>query len=212
MLKKNSNYVACILCFVIGISLYVASAAAWAAYKSSDPVQAASTPGATSVDPGVASNGGEDPGAIFDVASPHLTPEEVVVRQVEAMQRGVEDLDAMRVCYALAAPQNRQHIGSFERFAAVALSAEYEGLFHASRWMAGEPVIVDGIALVTVTAVTPQPGADLEPLVWGYRFILQRQAGERYRDCWMTLAVENLTPANVLTRRANSSAEGDLEI
>lgn len=203
---KNSNYITCFLFFITGVGLYWASAATWAAWETRSPIGEL---GQSEAD-GIAAERPVNPDDRAK-ASPDLTPVDVVVLQVESLQETVDDPEQIETCYGLAAPRNRSAIGSLERFAAIAMSPEYDGLIYASRWLVGEPVVHDGIAMVTVTTVTTQGNQESLPLVWGYRFILEQQTERPYKGCWMTLAVENLTPNNV-GKRAASNTEGQVEI
>ncbi|MFN3193193.1 MAG: hypothetical protein ACE361_21965 [Aureliella sp.] len=210
MTQKKSGNVFYAVFFAAGIGLYLASGAAWATFKSGEIQQASSDEQTNNKDSNQGGDSIEEDAV--EVASPDLSPVDVVARQVESLQQSVENPDAMRVCYGFAAPKNREHIGGFQRFTLIANTPEYAGLIESERWMVGEPFITDGIALVTVTTFANDFGVTREPQVWAYRFILQMQEAEPYQGCWMTLAVENLMPANLGEIGDATRVERDLEI
>lgn len=129
------------------------------------------------------------------VANPNLLPEEVVERQITALQASNATPDELKICYALAAPSNRQVTGPYENFAAMVSQSPYDRLITATTWQMGSTTIEGDFAATLVTTMNPD-GAPA-----AFRFVMEKQAEEPYSNCWMTIAVQyvELASLNSLT-------------
>lgn len=138
------------------------------------------------------------------LASPQLTPDDVVQRQMEALQASAEDPDQFEACYSLAAPSNRALTGPIENFRRMIDTPAYRAMIYAPTWQVGIPVIENDLAIVVVSVL------DESNSPFAYRFLLQRQREEPYVDCWMTLAVQAAMPSGVpMTQPAAGDTSGD---
>lgn len=122
----------------------------------------------------------EDP----HVASPSLSPIEVVRMQVESLRATRHDPSALRVCYGLAAPSNREQTGPFEKFAQMVAESPYDALGAAESWQVGGATLEGDFAAALVTTIA----ADGTPNA--FRFVLEKQSIDPFEDCWMTVAVQ----------------------
>ncbi|MCA9192494.1 MAG: hypothetical protein KDB03_12055 [Planctomycetales bacterium] len=120
------------------------------------------------------------------VAKPELTPEEVVELQIDSLNKSLADPEAMKTCFGLASPSNRQATGPLERFATMVVSPPYDHLAYCEQWQVGAATIEGDFAVVLATTV------DGENQVHAYRFFLVKQREPPYENCWLTEAVSAL--------------------
>ena len=120
---------------------------------------------------------------ILEIASPDMTPRQVVERQMESVRASSFDIQALRVCYSLAAPSNRAVTGPFERFAQMIQSPSFYPMRTSDQWLVGDGVIEGELATVFVTVI------DAAGLPHAFRFYLERQRIEPHEGCWMTVSV-----------------------
>jgi hypothetical protein len=114
--------------------------------------------------------------------SPELEPNEVVSLQLKGLAsepeaRGIEQ------CFVLASPGNKESTGPVERFAAMLHRAPYDVLLFHHLVLVGKPTIEGDTANVVVTLL------DAQDRIYIFQFVLSKQHGEGYENCWMTDAV-----------------------
>lgn len=124
------------------------------------------------------------------VASPSLSPEQVVDIQIQSMRAAVESPEQIRDCFALASPGNREVTGPIDRFASMVMTGQYSSLARAPDFQIGSAVLEGDYAAVLVTTMS-EPGVPN-----AFRFVLEKQHLSPYQDCWMTVAVENIEVAS----------------
>lgn len=142
---------------------------------------------------GAGGNGSELTGAKFngeEVASADLLPEEVVELQVTALQAARLSPDELKVCFALAAPSNREITGPFENFAQMVSTSPYDRLINAASWQIGSTIVEGDFAAALVTTIDGDGKPD------AFRFVLEKQKEEPYTNCWMTIGVQYVEVAS----------------
>ncbi|MCA9169179.1 MAG: hypothetical protein KDB23_16000 [Planctomycetales bacterium] len=132
-------------------------------------------------------------GADGDAQLPNakLTPAQVVSIQVAALHDTNVD-HGVRQCFVFASPGNQMMNGPLPRFAQMVAQPPYDVFRDPDvRWQVGTPVIDGDEATVLVSA---QAGIDTVPHL--FLFELSRQKLGTLRDCWMTDAAFETTPAD----------------
>lgn len=115
--------------------------------------------------------------------NPSLQPEDVVRLQLDALRAFPSDNSAVRQCYVLASPENRQATGPLQKFTAMIERPDYAPLLQQEQLVVGGPVLRGEHATILVTVVNARRQANV------YRFFLSRQANGDNAGCWMTDAV-----------------------
>ncbi|MCO8123187.1 hypothetical protein NHH03_15670 [Stieleria sp. TO1_6] len=115
--------------------------------------------------------------------TPELDPQQVVARQLEALQSVAENPEGFLWCYQFAAPSNREFVGSVQSFASMLQTPTYLPLLNHQQRLIGRALVRDADATVMATIIHPYE----MPAV--FRFILRRQSAPPYEDCWMTTSV-----------------------
>jgi hypothetical protein len=118
------------------------------------------------------------------IASPNLSPHSVVQLQIASMQAARSSPAAIRVCFELASPGNRELTGPLERFAEMVNMSPYNQIGAAAHWQAGRSVLEGKYAAIFVTTIA-QDGT-----LAAFRFLLEKQSQPPHENCWMTVAVE----------------------
>ena len=77
----------------------------------------------------------------IQLPAPHLTPDEVVRLQVNALRAFRDDESAIHQCYVLASPANRAFTGPLDRFTAMVQNPTYGALVSQTNALVGQPVI-----------------------------------------------------------------------
>ena len=117
--------------------------------------------------------------------NPHLSPQAVVMAQLEALQTNdAPQPDAgIRAAWAFASPDNRKNTGPLEHFTEIVRSPAYRSLIN-HRMHGLDPIEQRAdVARQKVTLIDAQG----RPAV--YFFLLSRQTASPYEGCWMTDAV-----------------------
>jgi hypothetical protein len=126
--------------------------------------------------------------------SPKLSPEDVVRIQLEALQHNdAPTKDAgIAIAFRFASPSNQTATGPLEKFILLVKNPLYRPMLNHKRAERAQIEIEGDQARQRVTIIT----ADDERIT--YLFTLSKQADGQFKDCWMTDAVERLTPAQPL--------------
>lgn len=115
---------------------------------------------------------------------PDLDPAEVVEIQLQALQHNNDSNDGIEIVYRFAAPSNKQSTGPLSRFIRLFESRQYAPMLSSEEIELLDFRIQDNIALQG-TRVQGIDGRDRF-----YLFILQRQDGGDFENCWMTIGVQ----------------------
>ena len=125
-----------------------------------------------------------DPSPVVDLIQPDpsYSPDEVVGIQIEGLEN--PNISAgIQQCFAFASLENRSFTGPLERFAAMVRRSPYDVLMHHQLVLIGQPIMADKAASLTVTLL------DDHNQIHVFQFVLSKQQGETFKDCWMTDAV-----------------------
>lgn len=158
----------CVVCFLLGVISWL--------------VVRGGTVEPNSVAGIVVSPGQEDP--FFGIATPDLTPQDVVAIQVRSIRAAVDNQERIYECFALASPSNREMTGPVERFREMVMTAPYSRLAFAPEWQVGTAEVEGDFAAVLVTANSDENSPS------AFRFVLEKQSLPPYENCWMTVAVD----------------------
>lgn len=117
--------------------------------------------------------------------APELGPDEVVSIQMQALMSNDVPFDnaGIEVTFRFASPNNKRVTGPLEKFATLFDNPAYGPMLNHRSLQIGEVDIIGERARVPVF-VEADDGARL-----GYVFLLSRQAGGEWADCWMTDSV-----------------------
>jgi hypothetical protein len=106
---------------------------------------------------------------------------------VEIQLRGLSDpgKDGVGIlqCFCFASPRNRSATGPLDRFGQMVRQEPFACLGDSRAALIGTPQIDDRFAKLLVTVV------DQRQQLRAFTFILFKQQGEPFADCWMTEAV-----------------------
>lgn len=129
--------------------------------------------------------------------SPDLSPAEVVRIQIEALGSNDDPTpDAgIEVAFRFASPGNRAATGPLPRFAEMVKGPVYRDMLDFERAIYGESVVEDDLAAQRVTLVHRDGRRS------AYVFLLSRQRGGTYAECWMTDGVARHPPPDDGTTR-----------
>ncbi len=116
---------------------------------------------------------------------PELTPDKVVRIQLNALaQNNTPYPDAgIEIAFRFASPANKQTTGPLNRFIQLVHNPAYKPMLNHQKARFGQIVIEDVQAYLAVY-LTASDGKRV-----GYMFILSKQIGGAYDQCWMTDAV-----------------------
>jgi Domain of unknown function (DUF4864) len=125
------------------------------------------------------------------VPRPELSPTEVVLYQVAALQQNDEPKSDAGIerAFRFASPSNKQVTGPLEHFVQIVKSPAYFPLLNSRSSAIVGSELKDDQAKIAVKIVT----ADGRPLT--YVFILSKQNEGEFHDCWMTDGVAPLKEA-----------------
>lgn len=114
--------------------------------------------------------------------TPKLEPHEVVALQLKGLAKDPE-AGGIEQCFALASPGNKKSTGPLQRFAAMLHRAPYNVLLFHHLVLVGKPVVEGDTANVIVTLL------DANDHIFIFQFVLSKQHGKEFENCWMTDAV-----------------------
>jgi Domain of unknown function (DUF4864) len=127
-----------------------------------------------------------DPTSVPDLKpDPALTPKQVIEFQLQVLQHNDELAENRGIerAFRFASPNNRTVTGPLQHFIQIINQPSYSALLNSASYIIGQVEIVNEQARSIVTITT---AADERVR---YVFILSRQSGSEYKDCWMTDAV-----------------------
>jgi len=127
-----------------------------------------------------------DPVLVPDLKpDPALTPKQVIEFQLQVLQHNDELAENRGIerAFRFASPNNRTVTGPLQHFIQIINQPDYSALLNSASYLIGEVEIENDQARSLVTIKT---AADKRVR---YVFILSRQSGGEYKDCWMTDAV-----------------------
>lgn len=127
-----------------------------------------------------------DPASVPDLKpNPALTPKQVIEFQLQVLQHNDELAQNRGIerAFRFASPNNRTMTGPLQHFIQIINQPDYSALLHSASYLIGQVEIENDQARSIVTITT---AADERVR---YVFILSRQSGGEYQDCWMTDAV-----------------------
>jgi hypothetical protein len=134
--------------------------------------------------------------------NPGLTPVEVVDLQLRGLAAPEQDGIGILQCFCFASPGNRAATGPLDRFGQMVRQEPFACLGDARAVLMGKPQIDDRFAKLLVTVV------DQRHQLRAFTFILFKQQGGPFADCWMTEAVYpqgGLAPAPAPDAKNNGS-------
>ncbi|HEY1014387.1 MAG TPA: DUF4864 domain-containing protein [Herpetosiphonaceae bacterium] len=119
---------------------------------------------------------------------PSISPEQVVLIQLSALQRNDDPApdSGIRAAFEFASPANRLYTGPVERFIAMVKNPLYRSLLNFQD-ATPFPIEIEGDRAQQRVALLDD---DDEEII--YVFALSRQQAEPYADCWMTDGVIRL--------------------
>jgi hypothetical protein len=115
--------------------------------------------------------------------APGLNPSAVVRIQVEALRNKSLLDEGIELTYRFASPGNKRVTGPLVRFTAMVRSAPYDRLLNHRSARYGPLAVSDDEAYQRVI-ITDSEGKEIV-----YHWVLSRQSGGQFKDCWMTDAV-----------------------
>ena len=116
---------------------------------------------------------------------PEFTPDKVVRIQLEALannDRPYQDT-GIEIAFRFASPANKQTTGPLSRFIPLVHNPIYNPMIDHQAAQLGNLVVENSQAFIPVT-LTASDGKRV-----GYMFVLSKQEGGAYDQCWMTDAV-----------------------
>jgi hypothetical protein len=134
----------------------------------------------------------ESPPELFDETdfailqpNPQYTPDEVVRFQLEALSQNNDPHNnaGIELVFRFASPANKETTGPLRRFARIVYNPLYRPLLNHQRAHYGE-LREDGDKAAQLVVLTSRSGKRMS-----YLFMLSRQEGGHYDECWMTDAV-----------------------
>jgi hypothetical protein len=112
-----------------------------------------------------------------------LQPADVVQIQLRGLSHPGKDAVGILQCFVFASPGNRSATGPLDRFGQMVRQEPFACLGDARATLIGTPQIDDRFAKLLVTVV------DQRQQLRAFTFILFKQQGGPFADCWMTEAV-----------------------
>ena len=119
------------------------------------------------------------------VPNPDLSPADVVRIQLDALGNNNDPHNdaGIEITFRFASPANKQSTGPLNRFIQLVHNPVYKPMLDHQTARFGDLVVEDGQAYLPVF-LTASDGKRV-----GYVFVLSRQRGGAYDQCWMTDAV-----------------------
>ena len=111
---------------------------------------------------------------------PDLTPEEVVEIQLTAFKVNDTEDQGIALAYRFASPRNKKIMGTVENFASLVRQENFAPMLYNAEFELG-PVDKEGEIAMVAVRIKLSDGNSA-----GYIFILTRQDGGEFNDCWMT--------------------------
>ena len=118
---------------------------------------------------------------------PRWSPADVVRFQMDALRRTPHEAEGFEHCYRFASPENREAVGTLQQFQSM-LTRQYAPLLGHHQSVIGSGHIEGNSAAVLATGIA----ADGSFLC--YQFMLSKQLGGGFDDCWMTDSVIAVPP------------------
>jgi hypothetical protein len=115
--------------------------------------------------------------------NPKFTPADVVDIQLHGLAAPGKDAVGIWQCFCFASPRNRAATGPLDRFGQMVRAEPFACLGDPRAILMGTPQIDDRFAKLLVTVV------DQRQRLQAFTFILYKQQGGPFADCWMTEAV-----------------------
>lgn len=121
---------------------------------------------------------------------PALSSAGVVRQQMLALQHNdTPSPDAgIAIAFRFASPENRVFTGPIERFIEMVHAPAYAPMLNCRRFEVAEAEVRDGLARHAVFVEAADGRA------FGYVFVLRKQAGGEFADCWMVDSVVPVQP------------------
>jgi len=119
------------------------------------------------------------------IPQPKFTPEEVVRLQLDALANNNRPYQnaGIELTFRFASPANKQTTGPLSRFIRLVHNSIYNPMLDHQTAQLGDLVVEDSQVFLPVT-LTASDGKRV-----GYIFVLSKQKGGAYDQCWMTDAV-----------------------
>jgi hypothetical protein len=119
------------------------------------------------------------------IPKPEFTPDKVVRIQLDALAHNDTPYQdaGIEIAFRFASPANKQTTGPLSRFIRLVHNPIYNPMLDHQTAQLGDLVVEDAKAFLPVF-LTASDGKRV-----GYMFILSKQAGGAYEQCWMTDAV-----------------------
>ena len=119
------------------------------------------------------------------IPKPEFTPDNVVRMQLDALANNDTPYQdaGIEIAFRFASPANKQSTGPLSRFIRLVHNPAYKPMLNHQTARFGDLVVEDAKAILPVY-LTASDGTNV-----GYIFILSKQAGGTYDQCWMTDAV-----------------------
>lgn len=116
---------------------------------------------------------------------PKFTPEKVVRIQLDALANNDKPYQdaGIEIAFRFASPANKQTTGPLSRFIPLVHNPVYNPMINHQAAQLGELVLDGAKAFLPVTLTA------LDGIRVGYMFVLSKQEGGAYDQCWMTDAV-----------------------
>lgn len=114
--------------------------------------------------------------------NPHLTPEQVIKIQLDALQNNdlTQNNEGIRIAFRFASPWNQSSTGPIERFIHMVKNPMY------CRMIGFEVAKLDPIEIVGNRARQNVSLFKNGRMIALYRFTLSKQVEKPFVDCWMT--------------------------
>lgn len=122
------------------------------------------------------------------VPAPSFSPAEVTQIQLDALRTNTLINEGIALTFRFASPANQQVTGPLSRFVNMLRSPPYDRLLNHREVEYGPLRVEDDTAYQPVI-VTASDGQQA-----GYLWVMSRQRGGEYKDCWMTDAVLSTEP------------------
>jgi hypothetical protein len=116
--------------------------------------------------------------------SPDLSPDEVVITQLHALQENDEADTGITTAYRFTAPAGRAGVQSLKEFGMLLKSPDYAPLLSCAGYEIRRLVAFNAETAQVIALVTNHQG-----LQFRYLFSLSRQPEVPYNNCWMTNSI-----------------------
>lgn len=112
--------------------------------------------------------------------NPELTPADVVRIQLTAFKENNSEDQGIALAYRFASPRNKKITGNVDNFASMIRRDPYRPMLYNANFELGP---VDERGTLAIVAVRVDQSDDSSR---GYLFVLTRQDGGEYDNCWLT--------------------------